>query len=388
MSWPFINDRDLATELLGYRTSARSKMGPRKVSRKDALRLSVVWACLRLRADLISTMPVDVYRLDRDGVRLKQTTPPILDTPGGPDVGIEEWLYSSNVDLDSTGNAVGIITAVDGALRPARIELQPIDSVTFQMRGGELTYKIGNKVYDRTQIWHERQFTTSGSPIGLSPIAYAAMAINNHLSSQEFAAAWFDNSAIPGGILKNTGKTLKRGEARRAKASFQASVKQGEVWVTGSDWDYSPMSAKANDSAFLTQQDASNHDLARYLGVPADIIDLMVSGSAVTYASISQRNLQLLIINLGPAIIRREKTFSRRLVAGPRFVKLNSGALMRMDPKARADMTKIQVDSRTLAPSEARALDDRAPFTPEQVAEFAELFPGKTPAPTLPGGPS
>jgi len=77
-------------------------------------------------------------------------------------------------------------------------------------------------------------------------------------------------------------------------------------------------------------------------------------------------------MNLGPAIIRRENALSQMLPR-PRFVKLNTDALLRMDPASRAQMLKVQIDARTLAPSEARALDNRKPFTVDQIAEFDEL---------------
>jgi hypothetical protein len=48
-----------------------------------------------------------------------------------------------------------------------------------------------------------------------------------------------------------------------------------------------------------------------------------------------------------------------------------------MDPASRAAMLKLQIDSRTLAPSEARALDNRPPFTEAQMDEFDRFWPPK-----------
>ena len=92
------------------------------VTNDTAMRHSAVWACLRLRADLVSTMPVDVYRRVA-GVQVEVPTPPVLVTPGGERVGIQEWLYSSQFDLDRGGNCFGLITAKDGLGFPARIDL-------------------------------------------------------------------------------------------------------------------------------------------------------------------------------------------------------------------------------------------------------------------------
>src|SRR5690349_22002342 len=43
-----------------------------------------------------------------------------------------------------------------------------------------------------------------------------------------------------------------------------------------------------------------------------------------------------LVMHLGPVVSRREEALSR-LTPGPRFVKLNTDALLRMDPSSRAD---------------------------------------------------
>jgi hypothetical protein len=51
-----------AANAINERTMARLGRGEANVSRDRAMRQSAAWACLRLRADLVSTMPVDVYR--------------------------------------------------------------------------------------------------------------------------------------------------------------------------------------------------------------------------------------------------------------------------------------------------------------------------------------
>lgn len=371
-----------ATELVAERTGRRSNGRAGSISREKAMRHSAVWACLRLRADLISTLPVDIYRRSGlTGPQIQQAKPPIFTTPGG-DVRWMEWVYSSQVDLDSAGNTVGIITALDGAGKPARVELQNIDDVTFRGKGSKLTkVRIGRDEYDPSQIWHEKQFTISGLPIGLSPIAYAARSINGYLSAQEFTEEWFSNSTVPGGHLKNTSKRLQREEAQKVKENFKATVQSGDIWVSGNDWEYSMLSAKASESAFIQVMEFSIPEICRFLGVPGDMIEAPTQGSSVTYANITQRNLQLLIMNLGPAIARREEAWSHGLLPQPRYAKLNSDALLRMDPKTRADLLALQVEKRLRAPSEAREYDNLPPFTPEQEAEFARLFPSKAPAP-------
>lgn len=344
----------------------------RKVGISEALRISAVWACLRLRADLISTMPVDAYRRV-DNVDVEITKPPVLVNPGGDRVDIIEHMYSSQFDLDRSGNSFGIITERDGVFKPRRIDLVPFEDVTLKMKDEVLRYRVGNKWYDAEDIWHERQFTISGSPIGLSPIAYAALSAGNYLSAAEFARDWFDNGSVPAGRLRNKQKKVPAAEARAIKERFKAAVQGRDLFVHGADWEYEMISVAANESQFLETMKAGIPDICRFLGVPGDMIDAEGGSNNVTYANVTQRNLQLLILNLQPAIVRREAALSRLLPA-PRFVKLNTDAVLRMDPATREDMLgKMVATYKTLAPSEARALSNRPPFTPEQIAEMKEM---------------
>lgn len=343
------------------------------VSTDEAMRNSVVWACVRLRADLISTSPIDCYR-NVGGRAVEFPTPMVLKAPGGADCDITEWLYSTQVDLDRFGNCFGIITARDGLGLPARIELLPGESVSVQTKAGRVTgYRVGSTVYDPSQIWHEKQFTVAGVPVGLSPLAAAALTLSTSLSAQQFAADWFAGSGVPASHLKNTEKTLNQKEAEAVKTRFTESVASGDVFVTGSDWDYHMLGAKASESSFIDAQHSTAADMCRFLGVPGDMVDVNEKTGSVTYANITQRNLQLLIMNLGPAVTRREKALSS-LLPQPRYMKLNTDAVvLRMDPKTRAELNQILLDSKQRAPSEVREKDDLPPFTPEQIAEIQAL---------------
>ena len=294
-----------AGEMIGDRTRGR-RTGGGRVELDQARRVSAWWAAQRLRADLISTMPVDVFRRV-GGVQIEQKKGPLFITPEGSGSLWCEWMYSTTIDLDSVGNTVGIISAVDGFGLPSVIELQPSSDVTVRCsKSGVVDYKIGAKTYKSSQIWHEKQHTVSGSPVGLSPLAHAALALNPGLSAAQFALDWFQNSTVPAAHLRNSARTLNREEATKVKESFKASLASGDVFVSGNDWEYNMLAAKASESQFIETMKVSGADAARYLGVPGDMIDIPVEGSAITYANITQRNLQLFIINIGPAIARRE----------------------------------------------------------------------------------
>lgn len=370
----------LASILEGQGRSLRSA-APTPVTRTSSLRAGVKWAALRLRADLVSTTPLDVFRRV-DGRQVEMTKPLVLKEPGGADMEPEEWFYSTQFDLDDTGNTFGIVASRDNHGLPTMIELVPTEAASVMVRKGIVKYRLDGKEYDRDKVWHERQFTTSGSPVGLSPTFFAAMVAGGYLSAQEFAADWFSGAGVPASHLKNTARVLQPGEAEKIRARHEASVRNGGVFVSGSDWTYDMIGAKASEAAFVDMIDATAPELCRFYGVPGDVIDVSPATSTITYANITQRNLQLLILNLGPSYTRRERTFSRRMLPQPRYAKWNTDALLRMDPASRYAQWKLGIDGRFLAPSEARDLDNRQPFTPEQEAEFGRLFPGRAATPT------
>lgn len=343
-------------------------------SASSAMRHSVVWAAIHRKASLISSMPVDVYRR-RDGVAIETPKPPVLVSPwsyadGHPE-SIAEWLYSSQVALESYGNSVGLIHTRDALGLPSQIELIDPQQVRFKVRRRRiLEYRIHGEEVPAANVWHERMY---GAPVGLSPIAHAALTLFGAEVAAQFAAAWFGGDAIPNAILRNSEKVVNDAAADVIKARFRASVATGDLFVVGKDWEYDPIQAKAVESAFVEQMDLSDVQLCRFFGVPAAEVDVAVKSSTVNYANIQQANLQLLVKHLGPAVDRREDALSA-LTSRPRFVKLNRSSLLAMDDKTRAEVNKLLIDSRVKTPSEVRAKEDLEPLTPEQVAEFHAVF--------------
>jgi HK97 family phage portal protein len=373
------------------RVGTSSNGGRAAVTNDTAMRHSAVWACLRLRANLVSTMPIDTYRRV-GGVQVEIPKPPVLVNPGGERVDMQEWMYSTQIDLDRAGNDVGLITERSGTGKPSRIDLQPIGEcavvpakVTAASPDG-WQWRICGKRYNPVDVWHEKQYTVAGLPIGLSPVAYAAWTIGEYLSIQDFALDWFASGGVPAMHLKNTKQIIESTKAQEIKDRFSASVQQGGMFVSGQDWELNLLQSESAGQTWLEAKQYGIGDVARFFDVPGDLIDAAVQSGNITYANITQRNLQFLIMHLGPAIIRRENALSK-LLAAPRYVKLNTDALLRMDPKSRADTLKVQIDSRTLTPSEGREIDEKQPLTPEQIAEFNMFWPAKQ-APTPTSTPS
>ena len=374
MSIFFNRETKLSGDWGAVRFASRGKARA-SVDADRALMHSAVWACLRLRADLVSSTPLDVFRMI-DGQQVEVAKPPVLVAPGGERMTCGEWIYSSQFDLDRFGNVFGIITQRDGAGLPARIDLQPTSDVVVRVIDGEISeFKIAGRVYQPRDVWHEKQFTVPGMAVGLSPIMHAAWSLGTYLSAQEFAHDWFPTGAAPTGQLRNTQvQTVNEDDAEKVKGRFKRAVEDRDIFVTGRDWEFNFHQVPANTVMFLEEMKFGIGDAARFLGVPGDMIDAESSTGSVTYANVTQRNLQLLTINLGPAFKRREDAFSAWMLPRPRFAKFNTDAVLRMDPLGRSQKLIAEVAGRLRSPSEARALENLPPFNETQLAEFDRLF--------------
>lgn len=379
--------RELTLDALGVPARGGNRRGLAVVTADSALRHSAVWACCRTRADLLSTFPVDTFR-KVGGIDVEIPPAPVLVEPGGEHWPYIHWRWASDFELSRQGNSVGLITQRNALKLPSRIELQPLNMVQIYQRRNMDThrYRIDGKEYEPYQVWHERQFPVAGLPVGLSPMAYAAWTLQESLSMQEFALDWFGGGAIPKAHLKNTKRPLENtpqnNEARRMKDRYGATMSNGEVFVTGNDWELDFIQAQQMGKEWLDGRRATIPDISRWFGVPVDLIEAAIesSSSTITYQNALQRNLQFLTMHLGPAIVRNEYYLSK-LLPRPRFVKLNTNALLRLDPKTQAEIISMRLKDKTLTNDEARAYYNQAPLTQEQIDQFALLYGGPRTAP-------
>lgn len=369
---PVRASRDLASDEIGWRLrgAAGSSAGAVNVTQESALRSSAVWACLNLHASLESSLPLDAFTVS-DGMQVEVSKPAVLEEPF-PGVDITEHLFSSRFDLVRYGNSVSIIRARNAFGLPTAVELAPMSETSALVSGTRIKeWRICGDRYQPGDILHEKGTTIGGWPIALSPIAYAALTLGGALSAAQFVQDWFTGGAAPSGVLRNTVfDTLDTSEIEEAKAKFKLATANRDIFVTGSEWEWLPAAMDAQSAGFLEERQASVTDIARYLNVPGDMIDAPASGSSVTYANITQRNLQLLVINVGPGLRRRERFWSRYLMPSRRFMKFNTDAFLRMDPQAATALLLSELKEGMITPTEYRRLKNRPPYTAEQIDEL------------------
>lgn len=341
-----------------------------------ALRLSTVWACVNLLSNLVSGFPIGTYRSSGsstagtiDNLRTPLQPPPVIANPS-PTVSRMLWVRQVMMSWLLRGNAWGDITAWDSQFRPTQIELLSPDDVHVYRQGstGPLSYKTFNKdrkVYPEGDLWHAPALVMPGSPLGLSPISYAAETIGLGLGVQAFGAGWFGEGGHPSAVLQ-TDQVLKSesGEPEKIKRRFlEATRGRREPAVLGAGLKYVPIQVAPNESQFLESMRANVTDVARYFGVPATRIG-GASGDSMTYKTAEQEGLDLLTYTVNWWVVLLEECLTN-LLPRPQYVKLNVDAMLRSDAKTRNMIGLQNVQGGRWSVNDWRRNEDEPPIGPE-----------------------
>jgi len=360
--WPFrrrTEDRqEFTLEQLLAESSPRTRSGV-AVDTDQALRLSAVWACRRLLADTISTLPVDAFRT---GSRQPVDPAPSILTMPAADTPIDEWLDQVVMSATGGGNAFGLVVARAGAaMRPTQLEpLDPARVVPVVRPDRTIEWRLDGREIDKADLWHFRRYPVPGRPLGLSPIAYHAETVGLGLAAQGYGAQYFGDAADPRGLL-STDQHLSRGQAMQVHDVWMAMKKdRRDIAVLGNGVKWERVAIAPEESQFLETQKFSVAQVCRIYGVPPEMVASEAGGS-LTYANVEQRDLSLLKYAIGPWLRRLETRLSMLLPRGM-YAKFNAGGLLRTDLKTRYESYEIGLRAGFLTVDEARELEDREPL--------------------------
>lgn len=351
------------------------------VSPDQALRLGAVWSCVDLICRL-AALPVHQYQ--RTGqARVEVQASPLLASPAS-DVSPIGWRRQVLMSWVTRGNVFGLVAGRDRMLYPTQVEILDPARVTARRRGGNtgpIEWLVDRQPMGDDLI-HWPAFTVPGSPIGLSPLEYAASMVGLGLSARQFGAQWFEDGAHPSSVL-TIDEPVDAVEARTVKDRFMASVRGREPVVLGRGFKYEAIQVSPEESQFLETIKANKADIAGFFLVPPEMIG-GESGNSMTYANIEQRGLGYLTWNAGWWISLLEEFMSSMTPAG-QYVKVNTGALVKVDAKSQAQIHDIRIRGGWGKPDEARAHEDREPL-PDSSGQLTLWPPGANSVQATEGG--
>lgn len=372
-------------DILAYaRTGSSTWAGP-TVTPDTAMRLSAVFSSVNLMADLVSTMPVDVFR-GQGKSKTEVSAPKVVEEPSQL-VDVEAWKRQAMVSALMRGNAYGLETATGDDGWPRTVEIVHPDDVTWKQPYGKLSpveWSHQGRRVDAGAMRHLIAHAVPGSPVGLSPIGYMRQTFGLGLAVQEFGARWFGDGAHPTGTLE-TDQAVDQGSAGILKRRIMRALRWGrrEPLVLGKGVKWNQVQVNPDDSQFLETIGANRKEV-----VSIFFPHLVLSeGDSMTYANIEARTIDLLVFDVQPWLVRLERWWSRMLPRG-QYVKFNTGALVRSTLLERYKAHQVAVLTGWRNANEIRDIEDESPIGDEG---DQYLWPPAAPAtmpPTMEGNNS
>lgn len=305
------------------------------VSRDSSLQLLTVYGCVRLIADSIATMPVDVFRKRDDGTREEVPTP--------------DWLSQPTIDLDYTAWCTQVLTSLllDGnayvvVVRNAQgriVELIPVDpAMVSVVRIASRKVVLINGAQVPYDVLHLKGAMLPGSDVGMSPVEYARQTIGLGLATVKHGAQHFSKGMQIPGVIEIPGESTPDRNRELAlqwqrKHSGTKGAHLPGVLDGGATWRSTGVT---NEQAqFLETRGFTAAEIAgqMFLIDPSDL-GIGVAGSSLTYANLLERSTRRVQVAFMPWIVRLEQALSS-LLARPRYVKVNVDGLLRGSPEQR-----------------------------------------------------
>lgn len=349
------------------------------VSSERALSLVPLFACVRLLADSVASLPLQLFRRGGSSREPLSFVPPLLWAPDAQG-DLFTWLHKCVLSLALRGNAYGLVTQRDPLGFPTMVEWLNPDDVwvdeTNPVR--PVYYWQGRQLDDNRDMVHIPWVVLPGHVTGLSPVAAFARTIGAGLVTTEYGLSWFTNGGTPPAVLKNGQRTVTPEESEEISDRLSARIRARKPLVLGSDWDFTALSVSPEESQFIESMRLNASQIAAIYGVPPTMVG-GDSGGSMTYANVEQEANNLIALTLRPWLVRLEGVFSR-LMPGREFVRFNTDAMIRTSVLDRYNAHGMALAQGWRNRDEIRALENLSPLPPGQGGEDYGALPA-APAP-------
>ncbi|EOU2518826.1 phage portal protein [Vibrio cholerae] len=265
-----LSDGDFWSQFLGFQSSSG-----KTVNVNNAMKLSTVWACVRLVSTSVAGLPFGVYKKMPDGGRQPAKEINVYDiihnSPNEDMTAFQFW-QAVVASMLLWGNAYCEIhwsgrtpIAIDFLL-PSRITLQE-DSA------GRLRYYYQPKKGPRREILkknmlHIPAFTLDGR-IGLSAINYGVNVLGSALSAEDAANSTFKNGMMPTTAFE-VDRELKgeqRSEFRKYVETITGALNAGKSPVLEKGVKATQIGIPPSDAQLLESRAFSVEEICRWFGV-------------------------------------------------------------------------------------------------------------------------
>jgi len=342
------------------------------VTADKAMAVSVVFACIRVLAETLGTLPFRVYR--RTGLRSKQQAPehPLWRTlhtrPNRWQTSLE-WREMGMAHLALRGNYYNrIVLNEDGQLElvplaPDRVEVEQLPSrrLRYRWRDAEGQWQY----YTQDEVYHVRGLSLNGLT-GVSILEYARNAIGLAISQETHGASLFKNGGQPTFWIK------RPKEAGRWTPDARKNFRAGwRALHAGAENAHNPpiledgmelqsLGLTNQDSQWIESRAFEAVEICRFFRVPPHLVGIL---DKATFSNIEQQSLEFVLYTMLPWAIRWEQAADRDLVVeDDHYTKLVLDGLLRGDMRTRYESHNIALQGGWKTRNEVRELEDLDPI--------------------------
>ena len=332
------------------------------ISEENVLKINAVYACVRLIADSISTLPLDAFQR-RNGARLPYRPKP--EWIDAPEIGVSrsDYINTMMVSLLLNGNAFakvvrderGVVGLI--CLNPMKVQVERTGDGTRPL------YIYDNKTtITHDEMIHVKELVFPGQLRGKSRIDLLKENAGLASALEQYAARWFGQGTSASGVI-TVPQQLTREQARDLADSFtqehQGIRKSHRVGVLHGGASFTQTTPDNDSAQFIESRRFAVEDICRAFRVPPSMVGLTIPG-AMSYASVESNAISFVTNTLRPYIARLEDAHSRLLPNGV-FLKFNVDGLMRGDTQSRYAAYSTGLASGFLSINDVRTREDLSP---------------------------
>lgn len=335
------------------------------VNERTAMQTTAVYACVRILAETIASLPLHVYQYTDRGKEKALDHPIYYLLHDEPNPEMTSFVFRETLmsHLLLWGNAYAQIIR-DGrgkvlALYPLLPDRMTIDRST----SGELFYEYrkdtGSVILKREDVLHIPGLGFDGL-VGYSPIAMAKNAIGMAIATEEYGARFFANGASPGGVLEHPGVVKDPVRIRESwNAVYQGSGNAHRVAVLEEGMKFQPIGIPPEQAQFLETRKFQTEEICRIFRVPPHLVANL---DKATFSNIEHQSISFVVHTIRPWLVRLEQGMNKALLSpsekGRYFMGFVVDGLLRGDYASRMQGYAIGIQNGFLSPNDVRTLEN------------------------------
>lgn len=343
-----------------------------------ALQTTAVFACIRVLAESVASLPLSVYRRLDGRSKARASEHPLYallhDRPN-PEMTSFEYREATMGHLCGWGNAYSDIE-LDGTGRVRALwPLSPdkIERITRDA-GGQLIYhyrvpdSVGGEVRKlrAENVLHLRGLGSNGI-IGYSPIRLHRQAIGLAQAAEQFGATLFKNNARPAAVLEHPGELGEEAQGRLRKSweSLHAGLEnQHRIAILEEGMKLHEIGIPPDDAQFLQTRKFQVSEIARIFRVQPHLIGDL---EHATFSNIEHQAIEFVVHTLRPWLVRWEQRIHSDLFL-PReraefFAEFNVDGLLRGDILSRYNAYSVGRNGGWLSRNDIRERENMNPIS-------------------------